>query len=429
MSGKSNMKKISVIIPVYNNEKHIAKCLDSIFSQSLKQIEVICVDDGSTDGSYAILSEYAKRYNNLLLFHQKNAGSGCARNFGMQKATGEYIAFMDGDDFYFDDFVLEKLYDNACVNEVQVCGGSACNFRQGIVTTEGLRKGNYFKEDSLINYSEYPVFYGFWRFIYKRELLTQNNIVFPNYKRCQDSPFFIKAMIASQKFYAIKDCVYCYRKEHKEVHFTREKIVDYAKGMRDCLILSRKHNLASLHTEILNEIHGELSAMMYKEIADGCEDLIFILEEINQNITDDLLCKERLNCKNVYLLPPEQIPMYVSGVEERKQQFVNRLKNSCNVYVYGAGIIGRRVIRFLAEQNVDVKSVLVTSKEQNPEYLENIKVLGIDEVEIKGNEIVLVATFAYLHDDIEKEVLQRGITDIEKINLEEFMLYEKEFLH
>lgn len=423
------MIRISVIVPIYNNEEHIQKCLNSIFTQTLDSVEIICVDDGSTDRSYSILSEYAKKHGNLRLFHQKNAGSGSARNLGIRQAAGEYVAFMDGDDFYYDEFALEKLYRNACNNHVSICGGSVCNFRRGIITTEGIRKGNRFGEDGIIKYSEYPVFYGFWRFIYERELLVENNIFFPDYRRCQDPPFFMKAMMAAGKFYAIKDYVYCYRKEHKEVHFTKEKIIDYAKGMRDCLVLSRKYGSSLLHTEVVNAIHGELAAMMYKKITEGCKELVPILEEINSNIKEELLCKERLNCSSIYLLPAEQIEPYVSGAMKRKQQFVNRLKRNENVYVYGAGLVGKRVVKFLTEQDIDIKAVLVTSKKQNPDYVEGIKVMGIGELEICGSEIVLIATFSYLHEEIEKEVVSRGISDIEKIDLEEFMLYEKELLH
>lgn len=424
------MKKISVIVPVYNNEEHIRKCLDSIFAQTLDQIEVICVDDGSTDRSYSVLSEYIPKHNNLLLFRQKNAGSGSARNYGIKQATGEYVAFMDADDFYYDEFALEKLYYNARKNHVDICGGSICNFRQGIITTEGIVcKGNFLEKSGLMNYSEYPVFYGFWRFIYKREFLIANNIFFPDYRRCQDPPFLIKAMIATEKFYGIRDYVYCYRKEHKEVYFTKEKIIDYAKGMRDCLTLSWEYGSSLLHTEVVNAIHGELTAMMYKKIAEGCEELVPILEEINGNINEELLCRERLNCSNIYLLPAEQIGSYVSGAAERKRQFVERMKRNGNVYVYGAGLVGRRVIKFLAEQNVCVKAVLVTSKEQNPDNVEGTKVMGIGEIEVDGNEIVLIATFSYFHEEIEKEIVSRGIRNIEKIDLEEFMLYEKELLH
>ncbi len=104
--------KVSVIIPVYNIDKYISKCLDSIINQSIfNDIEVIVVNDGSTDESYNICLEYSKKYNNIFLFSQKNSGVSSARNYGMKRATGKYIIFIDGDDF-IDSNYIELLLVN-----------------------------------------------------------------------------------------------------------------------------------------------------------------------------------------------------------------------------------------------------------------------------------------------------------------------------
>lgn len=102
-------KKISVILPVYNVEEYLRKCLDSVVGQTLQEIEIICVDDGSTDNSPHILEEYAKKDARIQILHQKNAGAGAARNLGMKYATGKYLSFLDSDDFFELD-MLEKAY-------------------------------------------------------------------------------------------------------------------------------------------------------------------------------------------------------------------------------------------------------------------------------------------------------------------------------
>ena len=99
------MIKVSVIIPVYNQAPYLAECLDSVLAQTLREIEVICVDDGSTDGSERMLDDYAKRDLRVKVIHQSNAGVAAARNNGLAAATGEFIAFMDPDDKYPDDVV------------------------------------------------------------------------------------------------------------------------------------------------------------------------------------------------------------------------------------------------------------------------------------------------------------------------------------
>ena len=110
VGDQSIMVKVSVIIPVYNVEPYLKQCMDSVVGQTLKDIEIICVDDGSTDGSLDILREYAAEDNRIQIIEQKNAGAGAARNNGMRHATGKYLSFLDSDDF-FEPRMLEKAYD------------------------------------------------------------------------------------------------------------------------------------------------------------------------------------------------------------------------------------------------------------------------------------------------------------------------------
>ena len=103
------MTKVSVIVPVYNVAKYLRQCMDSLVGQTLRDIEIICVDDGSTDGSVAILAEYAARDFRVKVIHQANAGAGAARNAGLDVATGEYVFFADADDIALPQ-MLERLY-------------------------------------------------------------------------------------------------------------------------------------------------------------------------------------------------------------------------------------------------------------------------------------------------------------------------------
>ena len=93
------MVKISVVIPVYNVEKYLEQCLDSVIAQSFEDIEVICVNDGSTDSSLEILKRYANNDSRIKIISQKNKGAGAARNVGIENAAGEYVYFMDSDDY------------------------------------------------------------------------------------------------------------------------------------------------------------------------------------------------------------------------------------------------------------------------------------------------------------------------------------------
>lgn len=117
------MPTISVIVPVYNVEEEIPKCLLSILLQKFTDFEIIAIDDGSTDGSADILNEFAKKYQQMKVFHTKNKGLSAARNLGLSKASGKYIAFIDGDD-YIDPEFLSKLYQSLVDSDadIAVCG-------------------------------------------------------------------------------------------------------------------------------------------------------------------------------------------------------------------------------------------------------------------------------------------------------------------
>lgn len=106
------MIKVSVIIPVYNAEKYLRQCLGSVINQTLQEIEIICINDGSSDGSSLILEEYASSDSRIKLLHHKNAGAGVARNRGLKIARGEYLSFLESDDF-FDQNMLELAYKKA----------------------------------------------------------------------------------------------------------------------------------------------------------------------------------------------------------------------------------------------------------------------------------------------------------------------------
>lgn len=113
---------ISVIVPVYNVEKYIRKCLNSLTAQTYKNLEIILVDDGSSDSSGSICDEYALKYNNITVVHKKNAGLGMARNTGLEHITGKYVTFLDSDD-YISPACIEILYKNIIKNQTDMCKG------------------------------------------------------------------------------------------------------------------------------------------------------------------------------------------------------------------------------------------------------------------------------------------------------------------
>lgn len=113
------MNKISVIVPVYNTEKYLEKCLDSLVNQTLKEIEIVVIDDGSSDNSHSIIEDYASKFKQIKGFQKLNGGLSDARNFGIEMAQGEFIAFVDSDD-YVDENMFEKMYNLAQTHQAEI---------------------------------------------------------------------------------------------------------------------------------------------------------------------------------------------------------------------------------------------------------------------------------------------------------------------
>lgn len=244
------MPKVSVIIPVYNVEKYLHECLDSVINQTLKDIEIIAIDDGSTDSSLKILKDYAKKDKRLKVLTQENKGAGTARNLGIKTSKGEFIAFMDGDDYYPESDILAMLYENATKQNVKICGGEFSIFtNQEKKLTQNFSQTDskyLFKENKLISYKDYQFDYGYHRFIYNRNMLTENDIYFPAYRRYQDPPFFVKAMLTAEKFYALHKITYAYRHCYKKIKWKKEQISGLLKGILDNLQMAEQKNLSDL---------------------------------------------------------------------------------------------------------------------------------------------------------------------------------------
>lgn len=181
------MEKISVIVPVYNVSQYLRKCIDSILEQDYKNFEIILINDGSTDDSGKICDEYAGKYKNINVYHQKNGGISSARNLGVSKVTGKYIAFVDSDDFIMKDF-LSSMYSNLKNNNVDIsCCGSYCYFNENKITNPNYINVNrkYSKDEAQKHLNIIGYFNcGVWNKLYKREVF--DGVIFPVGKKSED---------------------------------------------------------------------------------------------------------------------------------------------------------------------------------------------------------------------------------------------------
>lgn len=299
IDGKNNEQKdfplkidgiaVSIIIPIFNNEEHLAECIDSVISQSIDNIEIICINDGSTDNTASILNEYQKKDNRIKIINQDNAGAGIARNAGLNIAKGKYMFFIDGDDILPNKDSLKKLIVAAEKYNVAIAGGSQYKFLpDGTLKTKFEEPDNklVFNKSGYVKYEDYQFDFGYQRFVYRKQLLDKYGIRFPEYRRFQDPPFFVRAMQKAERFYAIKDCVYLYRSSYKTIKWTSQKFYEALKGMNDLLSLSNHGDLSKLHLLTLKRIKSMDLDKVEECTPSILDEIKYITENTNQKIIE-----------------------------------------------------------------------------------------------------------------------------------------------
>lgn len=203
--------------------------------QTLKDIEVICINDGATDSSPGILSDYADRDSRIKVFSQPNSGPGPARNAGLDSASDEAVVFMDPDDKYPDSGVLEDLWVALSAADCPVVGGKARCFPEDDPAVARRNEVSdrvcAFPHFGVVDYSEYQVPYRYWCYMFRRSLL--DGVRFPDLRSFQDVPFFVKAMAKAERFLAVNRLVYCYRQHEGNgtKNLTKQKIRDRFTGI------------------------------------------------------------------------------------------------------------------------------------------------------------------------------------------------------
>ena len=210
--------KVSVIIPVYNTEQYLGQCLDSVIGQTLKDIEIICVDDGSWDRSPEILRWHAAADGRIRIIRQQNSGLGEARNSGLKAATGEYIAFLDSDDWY-EPAALEKLYEQAVKDDADICMCGRINHLDRCGNEVSYltlpNKKLYPREqpfsldrpDSLFDFSDFSV----WNKLYRRSFLEENRIRYLPVRLAEDIHFTPVAICSARRITVLYEALVHYR--------------------------------------------------------------------------------------------------------------------------------------------------------------------------------------------------------------------------
>lgn len=201
------MPKVSIIVPVYNMEKFLEKCLQSLVKQGLEDIEILAINDGSTDNSQNIINEYTKKYSNIKSFIKENGGQSDARNYGLAKASGEYIAFIDSDDWVENDY-MEMMYNNAKLNDSDIV---ICDFEN--IYENGIKKVKKEIDNGILDIQKaYMIAMpGFCNKLFKRSFLESINFKFYNGIFYEDLAIYPVVAARTNKISYVAKDLYKYR--------------------------------------------------------------------------------------------------------------------------------------------------------------------------------------------------------------------------
>lgn len=417
-----NREKVSLLMPVYNVEDYLPEAMDSAMGQTLRDIEIICIDDGSTDSSAELLDKYAAFDKRIKVVHQENGGYGKAMNKGLGLAKGKYIAILEPDDFISCD-MLENLYHLAeqyCLDFVKsdfaFLEGNKDNYQIAPVHISG--EEIYGK---VLNWEEKKeLFRGYlahWSCIYNRSFLLKHGIRFHESPGAsfQDTGFWFQTMAFAQRIYLHDGCYYHYRQDNpKSSMLDKDKVYCIADeygfiyerlkeqgileeywpqfvalcfiGHRDTLM-----RVADRHKQdLIEHIAGYFGSLQAEKRLDTS-----FMSGQDQNMLERILYDPTGFCQELIA-----VPEYLHGV----------LAVYDNFYIYGAGTRGKKIYKYLSESDrLHCQGFLVT-KPVSYGKVSNQPVHAIDEVSIGERTGVIIGVTERYRQEIVALLLQRGIT-------------------
>ncbi len=339
------MAKISVIVPVYNVEKYLTECIESICSQSLEDLEIICVNDGSTDNSLDILNDFAKQDKRIIVINKANSGYGHTINMGLNAATGEYIGIIESDDFA-DKNMFEDLYKLAKDNDADIAKGDWFNYwsknkfarkNNRISSAKAFQLTNSKKDKSLLRINP-----SVWSAVYKREFLNKYNIRFLETPGAsyQDLAFSFKVFAMAERV-ILTDKAYLYYRQDNMNSSVKSKTKVYCVCDEYDEIDRFLEEYPQLKFEFkvqeeINRYNGYVSSVLRIDDAVKPEFVKVFSEHFKEEYATGLLGNEffkKINKKEFLTLinNPEKYIKVLKSIE-RKRKFNQLRKNILSVH-------------------------------------------------------------------------------------------------
>ena len=419
-------KKVSVIIPIFNVKHYLKTCLESLLRQDYKNIEIICIDDGSTDGSSEILDEYQDN-SNIKIFHKKNTGYGNSMNIGMAKATGEYISILEPDDFLGEGAIstIMKIFNDEIDLDFVKCD-YACVQGEGknekvhpmVIKTEKNFYNRVLVQPDIMELTLGKVAH--WSAIYKKSFLEENQIKFNETPGAsyQDSGFWFQTMMKARKAYLLDKYFYYYRSDNpgssmnnrdkvycanEEYDYIESKISEYNADFNvfPYYTACRFATMKSTYSRIKNEYR---QAYMKR-----CQVDFKRIKE--QGKLNDSLLSEEDRCLLMQIM--ENGDQLWSEKNKDCEKTVALIKECKETYIYGAGEVAKFIYRLLSTQERNnIKAFLVSKLKYNePENIDGIPVIEFNNVNINEHSLIIIGTSEKYSKEIEDCLRIRNITN------------------
>lgn len=397
--------QISVIVPVYNVEKYLAECLDSVLMQDFDDYEILCVEDKSQDRSREILQEYACRNERIrMILHDQNAGLSAARNSGLAVAQGKYILFVDSDDILAEG-ALRKLYTYAEEKTAEIVyfnykriyeegfSGSPC--RVDYKNYSGLYMGKEFMRD-LLKYGTFE--WAVWAQFYRRDFLEQQHLRFYNGILHEDMLFTFLCAVNANHVAALNDVLYMYRCRKGSIMQTKSN-----RRIESLLI-------------VFKEIYSWWSQGDSSMTADENEAVTRYLRIVYSRIRYNMRFMNRGESaemggpaqKGLYQILTSDSYVYADLSADKIEQ----IRREERVLVYGAGAVAAEVLDALWENEIVPIAIVVTSRKNNPAFFKGIAVREIGELYEYKEAAVVVAVSGKFRDRVVGILKENGFQNI-----------------
>lgn len=436
--------KVSVIIPVYNMEKYLVECLDSICNQTLKEIEIILVNDESTDNSLKILKEYEKKDHRIIVVNNihQGGGAGSARNAGLAIATGEYLSILDSDD-YFDLKLLEKTYKKAIACSADIVYYDAEIFNNNTKSTlHSLTKRNdLFPLKEVFNWEDFPEIFLFpfhtvaWRYLFSRELINDYELCFQTIPLVDDAYFVKVALMCAKRITLLNEPLVYYRKNHNESQstFGYKSAISAPKAFLEIKVKLEELNIFK---EVQNGFTINIIEMCQFYFS-NCQDmesfnnLFNVLQkeyikslELERSVTNNLLNididKWISQIKNGDM-ESFIFDMILNNTKKKfhfETEFLfpnNLVEKDDNIILYGAGTVGIGFfIQNLQHKYCNIIDWVDKNATENQYHINNLETLKSRQLEC--DKVIVAIDDIYIFEIVKLYLIEIGYKDTEIIN-------------